>query len=126
MSEPAISGITVEEFLRWDDGTDERYELVGGFVIAMAPPAARHSLLSVAIGGEVRTALRPRSPCRVYGEAGIIVPDRADTFYVADLAATCIPLQSDDRLIREPFLVVEVLSPSTAAFDRQTKVADYR
>jgi Uma2 family endonuclease len=29
-------------------------------------------------------------------------------------------------LIREPVLIVEILSPSTAAFDRQTKVPDYR
>ncbi len=126
MAEPAIRGMTVDEFLRWEDRTDTRYELVGGFVVAMAPPAARHSLLATALAGETRSALRSRPPCRVYGEAGIIIPDRADTCYVADLAATCEPLQTGDRLIRNPFLIVEILSPSTAAFDRQTKVADYR
>jgi Uma2 family endonuclease len=39
---------------------------------------------------------------------------------------TCEPLRADDRLIRDPILIVEILSPSTAGFDRQTKVADYR
>ena len=126
MAEPAVRGMTVDEFLRWEDGTDTRYELVGGFVLAMAPPAARHSLLAVALGGEIRSALRSRPPCRAYSEAGIIVPDRADTCYIADLAATCRPLEAGDRLIREPFLIVEILSPSTASFDRQSKVADYR
>ena len=29
-------------------------------------------------------------------------------------------------MIRSPILIVEILSPGTAAFDRQTKVADYR
>ena len=57
---------------------------------------------------------------------GIVRPDRNDTCYVADLAVTCQPLRVDDRLIRDPILIVEILSPSTAAFDRQTKVADYR
>lgn len=126
MGEPAIRGMTVSEFLDWDDGTDTRYDLIGGFVVAMAPPAARHSLFSMALGGEIRSALRPRSPCRVYGEAGIILSDRDDTRYVADLAVTCEPLRAEDRLIRNPALIVEILSPSAAAFDRQTKVADYR
>src|SRR5205807_7204589 len=121
MAELAIRGMTVDEFLRWEDGTDTRYELVGGFVVAMAPPAGRHSLLSMELGGEIRAALRSRAPCRVYGEAGIILPHRSDTLYVADLAATCEPLRTDDRLIRDPFLIVEILSPSTAAFDRQVK-----
>jgi Uma2 family endonuclease len=126
MSEPAIRGMTVDEFLRWEDGTDTRYELVGGFVVAMAPPAARHSRLAVAIGGELRAALRGRRECGAYGEAGIVLPDRNDTFYVADLAVTCEPLRPEDRLIRDPILIVEILSPSTAASDQQMKVADYR
>jgi Uma2 family endonuclease len=39
MAEPAIGRMTLEEFLRWDDGTDTHYELVDGFPVAMAPPA---------------------------------------------------------------------------------------
>ena len=38
MSEPARDlRMTVPEFLRWDDGTETRYELVGGRPVAMAP-----------------------------------------------------------------------------------------
>lgn len=118
--------MTLDEFLRWEDGTDTRYELIAGAPLAMAPPAARHSLLATALAGEIRAALRSRPPRRVYGEAGIAVEERNDTYYVADLAASCQPLREADRLIRDPFLIVEILSPSTAAFDRQTKVADYR
>jgi len=126
MAEPAIRGMTVDEFLRWEDGTDTRYELIGGGVFAMAPPAPRHGQLAVALGGEIRSALRSRPPCGAYSEAGIPRPDRDDTCYVADLAVTCEPAQPDDRLIRKPILIVEILSPSTTAFDRQTKVPDYR
>jgi Uma2 family endonuclease len=126
MSEPAIKGMTVDEFLRWEDGTDTRYELVGGFVVAMAPPAPGHGILFARLAGSIDAALRSRRPCVVQGEAGILRPDRNDTCYVADLAVTCAPARPEDRLIREPILIVEILSPSTAAFDRQTKVADYR
>lgn len=126
MAEPAIRGMTVDEFLCWEDGTDRRYELIGGFVVAMAPPAPAHGRLALALGSEIRAALRARPPCFVQSEAGIVRPDRNDTCYVADLAVSCEPLRAEDRLIRNPVLIVEVLSPSTAAYDRQSKVADYR
>jgi len=45
MAEPAFKSMTVEEFLRWEDGTDTRFELVGGFVVAMAPPMPRQGRL---------------------------------------------------------------------------------
>jgi len=126
MAEAALKGMTVDEFLRWEDGTDTRYELVGGVVVAMAPPAPAHGRIAARLGGVIDAALRSRRPCAVQSEAGIVRADRDDTCYIADLAVTCDPLRPDDRLIRNPVLIVEVLSASTAAFDRQTKVADYR
>jgi Uma2 family endonuclease len=59
-------------------------------------------------------------------EAGIARPEQEDTCYVADLAVTCDPPQPGDRLTGDPTLIVEILSPGTAAFDRQTKAPDYR
>ena len=126
MAEAAISGMTVDDFLLWEDGTDTRYELVGGFAVAMAPPSPAHGRLAARLGGQIDAALRGRSPCAVQSEAGIVRPDRNDTCHVADLAVSCERLRPEDRLIRDPLLIVEVLSPGTAAFDRQTKVADYR
>jgi Uma2 family endonuclease len=99
---------------------------LGGIVVAMAPPMARYGRLALALGGELRAALRSRPPCRAFSEAGIALPDRNDTFYVADIAVTCEPLRAEDRLISNPVLIVEVLSPSTAAADRQIKIPDYR
>lgn len=126
MAEAAVRGLTVDEFLRWEDGTDTRYQLISGFPLAMAPPAPAHGRLAARLSGRIDAALAGRSPCFVQSEAGIVRPDRNDTCYVADLAVSCTELRADDRLIRDPILIVEVLSPSTAAFDRQTKVADYR
>jgi Uma2 family endonuclease len=126
MAEAALKGMTVDEFLRWEDGTDTRYQLVDGYIIAMAPPMPAHGRLAARLAGAIDAALRTRLPCFVQSEAGIVRSDRNDICYVADLAVSCVPLRAEDRLIKEPILIVEVLSPSTAAFDRQTKVADYR
>src|SRR6266851_6475790 len=126
MSEAAFKRMTLAEFLRWEDGTDTRYELLEGFPVAMAPPAIAHGLLAAQLCIRIGVALQSRRPCMVQVEAGIARPDRDDTCYVADLAVTCRPPRRGDQLIADPVLIVEVLSPSTGLYDRQTKVADYR
>jgi Uma2 family endonuclease len=126
MAEPAFKKMTVADFLRWEDGTDTRYELVDGAIVAMAPPAPAHGFLAARLCARIEAALRSRSPCMVQIEAGITRPDRDDTCYIADLAVTCTPPLPGQQLLSEPVLVVEVLSPATAIYDRQTKVADYR
>jgi Uma2 family endonuclease len=45
MAEPAIRHMTLAEFLRWEDGTDTRYELIAGSPVAMAPPTRAHGML---------------------------------------------------------------------------------
>jgi Uma2 family endonuclease len=61
----------------------------------------------------------------VVGEAGIVLPERDDTYYQADLAITCTPPAPGRAHAAEPVLIVEVLSPSTAVHDRGLKLDDY-
>ena len=126
MSEAAVKPMTLAEFLRWEDGTDTRYELLGGCPVAMAPPAIAHGILALRLGARIDAALRSRSPCFGQSEAGIARPDRNDTCYIADLAVTCTPPEPGQQLLQDPLLIVEILSPGTALYDRQTKVSDYR
>jgi Uma2 family endonuclease len=126
MSELAVKRMTLAEFLRWEDGTDTRYELLAGFPLAMAPPAVAHGVLALRLGARIDAALRSRPPCFGQSEAGIVRPDRDDTYYIADLAVTCTPPERGQQVLHDPVLIVEILSPGTAMYDRQTKVADYR
>jgi Uma2 family endonuclease len=126
MAEPALKRMSVDEFLRWEDGTDTRYELVDGVVVAMAPPARSHRILAARLGGAIDAALRRRRPCAAESEAGVARPDRADLCFVADIAVSCDPARRDEQLIPNPMLIVEILSPGTNAFDRNVKVPEYR
>lgn len=126
MAEPAIKPMTLDEFLKWDDGTDTRYELIGGFPVAMAPPAEAHRVLAVRLVSRIDGALSGRRPCNAQIEAGVTRPDRADTYFVADIAATCTPIQLGRQAIEEPFLIVEILSPGTERHDRRVKLPAYR
>jgi len=123
VAEPARRLWSLDEFLAFDDGTDTRYELFDGQLVAMAPAADVHGALVMRLGRQIGNALRPG--CEVIGEAGIVPPERADSYYQADLAVTCAGL-TGQPFIAEPILIVEVLPPSTAATDRDRKLPDYR
>jgi Uma2 family endonuclease len=124
MVETAGRRMTLAEFLAWDDGTDTRYELVRGKLVAMAPPGAKHSVVVPNLGAALRAQLK--APCYVGMNAGVIRPDRDDTFYEAALVVSCTPLATDMPMIPQPVVVIEVLSPSTAEHDRGGKLYDYR
>jgi Uma2 family endonuclease len=124
MASHAPQRMTLAAFLEWDDGTDRRYQLVDGVLLMMAPATEAHGELAAALTIQIGTRLK--RPCRVINEAGITVPDRSDTYYLADLAVTCVPREAGRRILAEPVLIVEVLSPSTSHIDRLRKLADYR
>jgi Uma2 family endonuclease len=126
MVEVAIKPMTLDEFFRWDDGSETHYELIGGFAVAMAPPAEGHSILTVRLVTRIDAGLSGRRPCRAQIEAGVIRPERADTYFVADIAATCAPVEPGRQTIKDPFLIIEILSPSTERHDRRIKLPIYR
>ncbi len=123
MAEVAEKLMTVAEFLRWDDGTDRRYELVGGRPVMMAPPGRVHGVLASRLARVLGTALRP--PCEPQVEAGIVAEADDFSYFVADLAVSCAPL-GDDPWCPEPVLIVEVLSDGTRGSDLGVKLPVYR
>jgi Uma2 family endonuclease len=126
MAEPAIKPMSLQEFLRWDDGTETHYELIGGFPMAMAPPAEAHRILAMRLGSQIDAALSSRRPCNAQAEAGVIRHDRADSYFEADIAATCAANEPGRQAIKDPFLIVEILSPSSERHDRRVKLPLYR
>src|SRR5207245_11430745 len=58
--------------------------------------------------------------------AGVVRSDRADTYFQADIAASCERHEFGQQALKEPFLIVEILSPSTERHDRRVKLPVYR
>ncbi len=115
---------TFEQFLDWDDGTDRRYELVDGRIVAMAPPSEAHATIVSNLAYAIGDQLQP--PCRVLGAFGARLMARADSLYQFDLAVTCAPAEGGRRYVADPIPIVEVLSLSTQLHDRSRKLDDYR
>lgn len=118
--------MTAAEFLLWDETQADRHEFVRGEIFMMPGGIDRNSTVAL----NLVVALRPHlggSPCHVYASDVKLRIEAADCFFYPDLMVTCSPADLDSRKFKhEPLLVVEVLSPSTAAFDRGDKFADYR
>ena len=117
--------MTLEDFLRWDDGTDTRYELIDGFPVKMAPPAEAHRILALRLGSRIDAALAGRRPCNAQIEPGVVQPDRAASYYVPDIAVICEPNEPGRHAMVDPILIVEILSPSTERTDRRLKLPAY-
>jgi Uma2 family endonuclease len=103
--------MTVAEFLVWKtpDGSD-RWELVDGMPVAMAPASDRHGAILGEITRLIGNHLAEQRPdCRVLIEPGTRPNDR--NVRIPDLSVTCGPIDPTARF-GAPVLIVEILSPS--------------
>ncbi len=118
--------LSAADFLAWDAAQTTRHEFVRGEVFAMAGAGERH----VTVAGNVYLTLRQHlagTPCRTFITDMKLHVEAADAFFYPDVMVTCSARDAGNPLVkREPVLLVEVLSPATAAFDRGDKFAAYR
>jgi Uma2 family endonuclease len=123
VTEPLPKPWTVEDFLEWEAQQPERYEFIDGRILAMVGGSAAHATIK----GNVFAALRARlqgGPCRVFVESLKIATDVASHY--PDVVVTCVPVQPTDDQVREPVVVFEVLSRTTADRDRSAKWVSYQ
>ncbi|MGB4058861.1 MAG: Uma2 family endonuclease [Burkholderiaceae bacterium] len=117
---------SADDFLAWDANQIERHEFVDGEVFAMAGGEDRHASVSGNLFASLHSHLKG-SRCRVYMNDVKLQVAAANAFFYPDVFVTCSERDAANRLVKqEPLLVVEVLSPSTAAYDRGDKFASYR
>lgn len=117
--DPPAPRVTADEFLSWpeDDGRT-RYQLVDGTPVAMAPPSRRHGRIQSRLSGILDQHLRG-NPCQV--SVGTGVQPRSEPTWnvrIPDLVVDCDPPQDDTHLVRNPVLIVEVLSPGNERVTR--------
>lgn len=100
--------MTAGEYLAMDRDSEQRYMFCAGEVFAMTGASRRHNLYA--------------SDMRVHVQS-------ADLYTYPDVVVACPPIEMQDGrndVLLNPRVLVEVLSPSTADFDRGTKFNHYR
>ncbi len=127
MSNTALAHrLTAEEFLAWDAGQMLRHEFVAGEVFAMAGAGDAHVTAALNLAMTLRQHLAG-TPCRTFISDMKLRVQAADAFFYPDVMVTCSVVDATSPGSKsEPVLLAEVLSPSTAAYDRGNKFAAYR
>ena len=131
MAERAQSLMTVDEFIVWQKGQEERYELVDGVPIIMADPItmiAGASSQHDRITGNIFAALHNQldgSPCWP-ATADLALRTKIRSLRRADVLVTCDEPKLDVYEAQEPRMVVEVLSPSNKGLPWHRKIEEYR
>ena len=117
--------MTLDEFLAWEDQQPERHEFHNGEVFAMVGGRRIHERVIANLSRRLGNQLEG-SACQVF-VAGMKLQLADDTVLYPDVMVTCdrADLRAD-LTMRAPTLVIEVLSPSTQAYDRSQKFALYR
>jgi Uma2 family endonuclease len=131
-----MPSMTVEEYLEWEAKQELRYEYIDGKVVAKTgeiltdKKSVGGTLPHNKIALNLYTALRPHLSargCEAYVSDVQVKDVRSQRYFYPDLVITCHEADLNARnFIEYPRVIVEVLSPSTAAYDRGQKFSYYR
>jgi Uma2 family endonuclease len=122
--------LTVNEYLEIEEAADFKSEYHAGEMFAMSGAALNHNIIAMHIGAELDRQLRGR-PCLVAGSDMRVYSPTTDLFTYAAVVVTC----GEPKLFQKgrrtatllnPTVIVEVLSPTTEAYDRGLKFEHYK
>ena len=129
----AQTHLTPEEYIALErkaipDADTVRSEYVRGEIIAMSGASREHNLITNNISGELRSLLKG-SGCETYASDMRVSSPLTSSYFYPDVVVVCEEPRFEDDvfdILLNPVTLVEVLSPSTEAYDRGEKFGHYR
>jgi Uma2 family endonuclease len=135
MSSLAKTYYTPEQYLALERVAEYKSEYINGQIYpmngqpcAMSGASEEHNLIVVNVLREVSVQFKGR-PCKAYVHDMRVKVSPTGMYTYPDIVAVCDkPHFEDDRVdtLLNPTVIIEVLSPSTEAYDRGDKFAHYR
>ena len=119
---------TPEEYIALERKAEYKSEYFDGHIIAMAGASSAHNLIT----GDIFYGLYPQligHGCEIFTSDMRVRPSLGDAYFYPDVVVVCgEPEFEDDTFdtLLNPIVIVEVLSPSTEAYDRGEKFARYK
>ena len=118
--------MTLEAFLAWEAIQPEKHQFWHGEIFAMTGARQSHVIVALNVAAALKAHLRG-SPCRAYVSDMQLAVDQAGAAFYPDVFVSCDATDlAAERVLRHPKVIIEILSESTAAFDRGAKFAAYR
>jgi len=128
MTAHARQRLTAAEYLALERAADTKSEFFDGEMFAMAGATEPHILITVNLVMSLGVQLRGRS-CRLYANEMRVKVDPTGLYTYPDVVVVCGERRLEDDhhdTLLNPTLIIEVLSPSTEAYDRGKKFGHYR
>lgn len=128
MSHPAKTYITPEEYLALERQAEYKSEYYDGEILAMTGASLKHNRITLNIGAELNLRLKSRD-CQAFASDMRVHVPATGLYTYPDVVVVCGEPQLEDEhldTLLNPTLIVEVLSKSTARYDRTGKFSDYR
>ena len=122
MSNASRKPMTLGDFLAWEERQEPRYEFDGFQPVAMTGGSYAHDAVSINLAVVVGGRLRG-TRCRLHGSNLKVLAEGRVRY--PDAFVTCQSYGNADKFARDPVVIFEVLSPSTAGTDRIDKVREY-
>jgi len=117
---------TAEEYFALEAASDVRQEFFEGEIFAMAGTSRAHNTIALNIAMALRQSLRDKE-CLVQIESVRLAVEENRHYTYPDVLVSCDPHdQRESQQVYSPILIVEVLSPSTSAYDRGLKFKQYQ
>lgn len=116
------------EYLSMEDTSEMKNEFFDGEIFAMAGGSKNHSIICVNVMWALREAVMDKDCIAFDGNMKLDIP-KENAFVYPDGMVVCEAVEFfEDRndIIRNPLLIIEVLSPTTQVFDRGKKFKYYR
>jgi Uma2 family endonuclease len=124
--EYANQKISIEEYLAFERGSQEKHEYFKGEVFAMSGAGNRHNIISSNLIISIGNLLRGK-PCFPYGSDMRLHIPQNTLFTYPDISIYCGDLNDlEDDNATNPTVLIEILSPSTKNYDRGGKFILYR
>ena len=119
---------TVEEYFDVEEQSSQKHEYFDSHIIAMAGSSPAHSVITFNLSGIIAPQLRG-GPCGGHSSDQRVKISGTNDYVYPDLTIVCGEPQFDEQqraTLINPTVIIEVLSPSTQAYDRGDKFVAYR
>jgi len=120
--------LTPQEYLSRERRAETKSEYLRGEMFAMSGASREHNLIATNVSAELQQQLRER-PCEVYQADMRVKVSPTGLYTYPDVTVVCGEPQFEDAevdTLLNPTVLVEVLSPTTADYDRGGKFTHYR
>ena len=125
--------LTPEEYITLErkaipDADTVRSEYMNGEIIAMSGASLAHNLITGNVFANLYIRLRDSGCLAFANEMRVSIPS-VNSYFYPDVGVVCEEPRFEDDVfdtLLNPIVIVEVLSPSTEAYDRGDKFAHYR